>query len=294
MYSRNTANERGRGIIPPYNYGGTVYSRALRDAQDGSGRQGIARGDESRRAGSGAVGTDVGSAPQNIGGARTVRADSAQPVGTSGMNSSGIPAGNMPSGMSVGNMPSGMPHRNMQPGNAQPRTGGVPSGGRGISDGAAVGAAAGRSAIQGMRRGVQSERQPGAQPAGGYAGTAQPNMRAAGAQPRGIRPDGAASGRTVMHVGGRPDGDYPPRSYPDVLGRGGRPTGGDAPRPVRHDGPPAQQPLPDLGALLGSLPPSDDILLIFLLVTLMSARSEGRGGDDLLIAIIALLLLGGR
>ena len=55
-----------------------------------------------------------------------------------------------------------------------------------------------------------------------------------------------------------------------------------------------QQSLPDLGALLGALPPSDDILLIFLLVTLMSARSEGRRGDDLLIAIIALLLLGGR
>ena len=34
MYSRNTANGRGRGIIPPYNYGGTVYSRALRDAQE--------------------------------------------------------------------------------------------------------------------------------------------------------------------------------------------------------------------------------------------------------------------
>lgn len=198
MYSRNTANGRGRGIIPPYNYGGTVYSRALREVQDGSRPQGMVRDEVARRAGSGA-GTDVGSAQQNIGGVRTVRADSAHPVGTNGMNSVG----------------------------------------------------------------------------------------------RGI-PDGAASARTVMHVGGRPDGDYPPRSYPDVLGRGGRPTGGEAPRPVRHGDPSAQQSLPDLGALLGALPPSDDILLIFLLVTLMSARSEGRRGDDLLIAIIALLLLGGR
>lgn len=239
MYSRNTANGRGRGIIPPYNYGGTVYSRALRDAQDSSRPQGMVRDEEARRAGSGA-GTDVGSAQQNIGGVRTVRADSAHPVGTNGMNSVG----------------------------------------RGIPNGAAVGVAAGRSAMQGMRRGVQSERQMGAQPAG--------------AQPRDIRPVGAASGRTVMHVGGRPEGDYPPRSYPDVLGRGGRPTGGEAPRPVRHGDPSAQQSLPDLGALLGALPPSDDILLIFLLVTLMSARSEGRRGDDLLIAIIALLLLGGR
>lgn len=253
MYSRNTANGRGRGIIPPYNYGGTVYSRALREAQDGSRPQGMVRDEEARRAGSGA-GTDVGSAQQNIGGVRTVRADSAHPVGTNGMNSVG----------------------------------------RGIPDGAAVGVAAGRSAMQGMRRGVQPERQMGAQPAGGYAGTAQPNMRAAGAQPRDIRPVGTASARTVMHVGGRPEGDYPPRSYPDVLGRGGRPTGGEAPRPVRHGDPSAQQSLPDLGALLGALPPSDDILLIFLLVTLMSARSEGRRGDDLLIAIIALLLLGGR
>ena len=167
MYSRNTANGRGRGIIPPYNYGGTVYSRALRDAQDSSMPQGMVRDEEARRAGSGA-GTDVGSAQQSIGGVRTVRADSAHPVGTNGMNSVG----------------------------------------RGIPDGAAVGVAAGRSAMQGMRRGVQPERQMGAQPAGGYAGTAQPNMRAAGAQPRDIRPVGAASGRTVMHVGGRPEGMF--------------------------------------------------------------------------------------
>ena len=164
MYSRNTANGRGRGIIPPYNYGGTVYSRALREVQDGSRPQGMVRDEEARRAGSGA-GTDVGSAQQNIGGVRTVRADSAHPVGTNGMNSVG----------------------------------------RGIPDGAAVGVAAGRSAMQGMRRGVQPERQMGAQPAGGYAGTAQPNMRAAGAQPRDIRPVGTASARTVMHVGGRPE-----------------------------------------------------------------------------------------
>ena len=120
MYSRNTANGRGRGIIPPYNYGGTVYSRALRDAQDSSRPQGMVRDEEARRAGSGA-GTDVGSAQQNIGGVRTVRADSAHPVGTNGMNSVG----------------------------------------RGIPDGAAVGVAAGRSAMQGMRRGVQPERQMG-------------------------------------------------------------------------------------------------------------------------------------
>lgn len=86
MYSRNTANGRGRGIIPPYNYGGTVYSRALRDAQDSSRPQGMVRDEEARRAGSGA-GTDVGSAQQSIGGVRTVRADSAHPVGTNGMNS---------------------------------------------------------------------------------------------------------------------------------------------------------------------------------------------------------------
>ena len=66
MYSRNTANGRGRGIIPPYNYGGTVYSRALRDAQDSSRPQGMVRDEEARRAGSGA-GTDVGSAQQSIG-----------------------------------------------------------------------------------------------------------------------------------------------------------------------------------------------------------------------------------
>ena len=144
MYSRNTANGRGRGIIPPYNYGGTVYSRALRDAQDSSRPQGMVQDEEARRAGSGA-GTDVGSAQQSIGGVRTVRADSAHPVGTNGMNSVG----------------------------------------RGIPDGAAVGVAAGRSAMQGMRRGVQPERQMGAQPAGGYAGTARRSVRTAvAARPR--------------------------------------------------------------------------------------------------------------
>lgn len=217
MYSRNTANGRGRGIVPPYNYGGTVYSRALRDAQESGERR--------------------------DGGDRVGATDRGSPIG----NASGNASVNA-SGGAIGT-------RSTPSGDAR---------GMGMS-----------ASAQGTARTVRAGSMPQTQ-----NDTAQRT----------------AADDTFMqvHVGGRAEGDYPPRCYPDALGRGGRPTGDDAPRPVRHDRGAQPKVGGDIGALLDALPPSDDILLIFLLVTLMSARSEGRGGDDLLIAIIALLLLGGR
>lgn len=266
MYSRNTANGRGRGIVPPYNYGGTVYSRALRDAQESGERR--------------------------DGGDRVGAADRGSPIGNASVNASGGAPGNASDkAVCTRSNPSGDARSMGIPASAQGaartvRAGGMP---QTRNDAAQRNNAAQRTAA-GMRQYA------------GDAGTAG-NAGRQISTPDGMatsaaagRVGAAASDDTFMHVhvGGRAEGDYPPRSYPDALGRGGRPTGDDAPRPVRHDRGTPPRSGGDIGALLDALPPSDDILLIFLLVTLMSARSEGRGGDDLLIAIIALLLLSGR
>ena len=256
MYSRNTANGRGRGIVPPYNYGGTVYSRALRDAQEsGERRDGGDRvGATDRRS---PIGNATGNATVNAtGGANGTRSNPSGDARGMGMSASAqgtartVRAGSMPQAQNdtAQRTAAGMRQYTGDAGTAG-------NAGRHVSttDGMATSAAAGR---------------------GGAAAADDTFMQ--------------------VHVGGRAEGDYPPRCYPDALGRGGRPTGDDAPRPVRHDRGAQPKVGGDIGALLDALPPSDDILLIFLLVTLMSARSEGRGGDDLLIAIIALLLLGGR
>ena len=224
MYSRNTGKDRGRGIVPPYNYGGTVYSNA--------GRANI--GDRSEEN----TGTDRADPRYGI-------APSAGGTTRDGMNKNGMnPCAAKPS--------------------ARASAGAA---GNSITAARCSGGCASQERAQ-SRSPEEQARYPASQ-------AASPAVKG-----RGREPDRDRAERSR---------DYPPMRYPDAVGRGGRPTADEAPRPVRRD-----HGAPDIGALLGALPPSDDILLIFLLITLISAKSEGKGGDDLLIAIIAMLLLAGK